>query len=249
MPRAGNDADGASGAVLSIVCWKWSRPGYRSTFTGEHVNRLAAMVRRHYARPHRFICVTDDASGIDAGIEVLPPWDDFADVPSPHGGSAPSCYRRLRAFHPDAAQWFGERFVSIDLDTVIVQDVAPLWDRPEDFVAWRDPFYGHRGQYCGSMMLLRAGARPGVWSDFDPKRSPAAARAAGFRGSDQAWVSYRLPGEATWSEADGVLSYRRDIKPRSLPAHARIVMFHGAVDPWHPEAQRLDWVREHWAAA
>lgn len=235
--------------MISVVCWKWSRPGYRSTFHGEHVNALARMVWRWYRPDARVICVTNDPTGINSGIKILPDAEDFAYLPSPHGGNNPTCYRRLRAFHPDAAQWFGERFVSIDLDVVATAELAPLWDRPEAFVGWRDPFYGGRGQMCGSMMLLTAGAHPEVWNDFDPKRSPALAAAAGFRGSDQAWISYKLRGSPTWSKADGVYSYRADIEKNGgrLPADARMVMFHGQTDPWSERAQALPWVRENYS--
>lgn len=233
---------------LSIITWLWPpAPGYRSTFGPAAVNALARAVRRHYARPHRFICVTNFPAGIDGHIDVVPCREDFAAVASPHGGSHPSCYRRLRGFHPDAARAFGPRFVSLDLDMVPVADLVPLWDRPEPFVGLRDPFWPQ--QMNGSMWLLEAGARAQVWRDFNPASSPAIARAAGFKGSDQAWISYRLPGEPTWGTEEGVLSYRKDIGQAGvLPSGARIVSFHGKVDPWHPEAQRLAWVREHWGA-
>lgn len=251
MSRSRDDAaraDHASGAVLTVVCWKWSRAGYRSTFTGEHVNKLAAMVGRHYAGAHKIMCVTNDPSGIDPRVSVIPDRQDFAGVPSPHGAGNPSCYRRLLLFHPDAARWFGDRFVSIDLDVVATADLAPLWDRDEDFVAYRDPNFP--AQYCGSMLLLRAGSRPFVWEGFNPHRSPGIAKAAGFRGSDQAWISYAAPWAPTWGVEAGVYSYRRHVEPAGgvLPGDARLVMFHGGVDPWAPRAQALPWVRANYAA-
>ena len=231
--------------MISVVCWKWTpAPGYRSTFGPETVNVLRRMVARHYPHPHRFICVTDEAAGLDAQVEVIPAWNDFARVPSPFGGRNPSCYRRLRAFHPDIATVFGERFVSLDLDTVVVGDLTPLWDRPEDFVIWGDT--NPRTAYNGSMFLLRAGSRPQVWTRFDPATSPARARRAGQFGSDQGWISYCLgPGEAKWTRRDGVYSYRNEIRARggAVPGTARIVFFHGHYDPWMPEIRRTcPWV-------
>lgn len=230
---------------LSVVCWKWKPPaGYRSTFGPETVNVLRAMVRRHYPAPHRFICVTDDGAGIGNDVEILPLWNDHAGVVNPWGARQPSCYRRLRAFAKEAEALFGKRFVSLDLDCVLTGDMRPVWDRAEDFVIWGDT--SPRTPYNGSMFLLRAGARCAVWDDFDPKTSPAKSRAMGYFGSDQAWIGARLgPLEAKWSQGDGVYSYRNDIKRLGgLPDDARIVMFHGAVDPWSAEAQQLAWVRE-----
>jgi hypothetical protein len=234
--------------MLTVVCWRWEPPaGYRSQFGPAAVNVLRRMVARHYPRPHRFVCVTDAPAGLDPEVIALPPWNDFADVPSPSGGRNPSCYRRLRAFHPDIAETLGERFVSLDLDVVITGDLRPLWDRPEDFVIYGDT--NPRTFYNGSMFLLSSGARPRVWAAFDPARSPGLSKAAGHHGSDQGWISYCLgPGEAKWTSKDGAYSYRNEIAQdqRQLPEDARIVFFHGHVDPWSPYAQMIPWVKTHW---
>lgn len=235
--------------MITVVTFKWTSFGYRSVFTGETVNAVRRMVARHYPHPHRFVCVTDDPAGVGRDVEIVPLWQDFAHVPSPHGGRNPSCYRRLRIFHPDAGQWFGDRFVTIDLDTVIVGDLSPLWHRSEDIVLWGDT--NPTTYYNGSMILLAAGARPQVWTEFDPVTSPALAKAAGQFGSDQAWISYRLGrGEAMWTQADGVVSYRKHIRPRGneLPSGARVVMFHGEHNPWDLGLRRVPWIRDHYYA-
>lgn len=234
--------------MLNVICFKWKPPpGYRSEFGPRAVNVLAHMVARHYRGPHKFHCVTDDDRGIDRSVGIIPLWSDFANVASPHGARNPSCYRRLRMFAPDAGELLGERFVSLDLDCVITGDVTPLWDRPEDFVIWGDT--AKNTPYNGSMILHRAGTRPQLWTDFDPLRSPALGRRLGYIGSDQAWIGAKLgPREARWTKADGVYSYRNEVAPAggALPKDARIVIFHGRVDPWDREGQSLPWVRQHW---
>jgi len=233
---------------LTVVCWRWKPdPGYRSAFRPSTVRALRDMVRRHYPKPHRFLCVTDDPKGMDSDIETVPLWKDFAAVPSPHGRRNPSCYRRLKAFAPEIAEIFGPRFISIDLDTVITGDLTPIFERPEDFIIWgeTDP----RSFYNGSLFMMTAGARKHVLEQFDPKHSPRLAKAAGKFGSDQGWISYCLgPGEATWGRQDGVYSYRVHIQPQGgkLPENAKIVCFHGGQDPWGHQAQKLPWVREFW---
>lgn len=233
--------------MISFVTWLWHTPGYRSTYTGAHVNALRRMIARHYAKPHRFICVTNEPHGIEPGIAIVPAWNDFHDVQSPHGRHAAACYRRLRMWHEDIGERFGERFASLDLDLVAVDDVTPIFDRPEPLLLYRDPFFPK--QYNGSIVLMDAGVRPDVWSEFNPNRSPQVARGAGFMGSDQGWLSYRIVGAPMLDTADGVYSYRKDIERGGvLPAGARLVVFHGRIDPWSVEAQRLAWVREHWGA-
>lgn len=233
---------------LSVVCWKWAPPaGYRSSFSAQAVNVLRHMVIRRYRRPHRFICVTDDATGLEAGVEVVPLWNDFGDIPSPHGVRKPSCYRRLKAFAPDIGSVLGERFVSLDLDVVLTEDVTPLWDRPEDFVIYEGTT--DRNHYNGSMFLMTAGARPQVWTRFNPATSPQEAKAAGCFGSDQGWIGFCLgAGEATWGPRDGVFSYRNHLQHSSaLPGSARLVVMHGQYKPWDPQMlARHAWLRQHW---
>lgn len=233
--------------MLTVLCWKWTpAKGYRSAFTPQAVHTLQRMVARHYPAPHRFVCITDNPAGLGPDVEVLPLWKTYSSVPNPWGARNPSCYRRLRVFAPGMETILGERIVSIDLDVVITGDLRPLWDRADEFVIWGDT--NPRTLYNGSMFLLRTGTRTRVWTEFDPKRSPAKTRAAGQFGSDQGWISYCLgKGQPTWTQADGVYSFRNDLKTRGvLPKNARVVIFHGHDDPWGPVAQRLPWVREHY---
>lgn len=234
---------------LSVTCWKWTPPvGYRSHFGPETVNTLQAMVARHCRLPHTFTCVTDDAIGLHPSIRVLPLPERFGNIPSPHGGKNPSCYRRLEMFAPDAAEVYGDRIVSLDLDCVIAADVTPLWDRDEDFVIWGD-WTNPKTPYNGSMMLLRAGTRSQVYTEFDPLTSPQKSLAAGFFGSDQGWLSYCLgTNEPKWTRADGVYSYRNHLRHSPvLPAGARVIFFHGSFDPWLPGmTTRHPWIAEHY---
>jgi hypothetical protein len=234
--------------VLDVVTFKWKPPsGYRSTFGPEAVNTLSRMVARHYGE-HRFTCITDDPAGIDPHIRIVPLWDEFADVRSPHGGGNPSCYRRLKLFSTEAASIVGAEFVVMDLDSVVTGDLRPIFDRPEDFVVWgeTDP----RSWYNGSLWRLKAGTRTQVYDTFDPVHSPQKARAAGKFGSDQGWLSYVLgPGEATWTRKDGVYSYRVHIQPKgpTLPKDAKLVCFHGKHDPWSPQCRDVPWIKTNYA--
>jgi hypothetical protein len=234
---------------LRVVCFKWKPSGaYRSQFGPQTVNVLKKMVGRHYPDPHEIVCITDDAKGIDSDVRVIPLWEDHAKVPSPWGPGNPSCYRRLKVFSREASEIIGPRFVCIDLDCVILDDLRPLWNRPEDFVIWGDTAKGT--PYNGSMFLLRAGTRAQVWDDFDPATSPGIGKKLGYVGSDQAWIGARLGRmEHRWTAADGVVSYRNEVEPRGghLPRGARVVMFHGKHDPWQVTMQgRHKWVRENY---
>jgi hypothetical protein len=235
--------------VLTFVTWRWTpSKGYRSTFGPETVYALREMIQRYYPHEHRFVCVTDHPAALP-GIEAIQLWPDCSSIPSPIGHSYPSCYRRLKVFAPDAGEMFGERLVSMDLDTVIVGDMTPLFDRPEDLVMWGESDFPHTTPYCGSMWMLRTGTRTKVWTAFDPATSPRKAWKAGCRGSDQGWLAYILgKGEATWTRKDGVYSYRKHVARMGnrLPDGARVVNFHGRKDPWGYDMQQIPWVKQHY---
>lgn len=233
--------------MLTVVAWCWKPPAnYRSQFNASHVNKLKEMVARHYAKPHRFVCVTDMPNGMNC--ETIPLWPDHSRLLHPYGQRNPSCYRRLRIFSKEAREIFGERVVSIDLDCVITDDLSPLWDCPEDFKIWGET--NKANPYNGSMFIHTIGTRTQLWEKFDPMTTPHATRRAGYFGSDQAWMALCLGhGEARWTKADGVYSFRNHIKPTPgmlLPKNARVVFMHGVEDPWGRMCQKLSWVRTHW---
>ncbi|MBX3579912.1 MAG: hypothetical protein KF723_22140 [Rhizobiaceae bacterium] len=230
--------------MIRVVTFHWWDPGYRWNkhfiYGVEHVNRLFRGVNRNTTIPFEFVVVTDQVDGaFDEGIRVVPLWNDLRDM----GG----CFVRLRAFHEDMAGIIGERFVWFDLDSVVTGNLDPLLSREDDFVAWENIY--PPVLYCGSMIMMKAGARAKVWHEFDREKSPAIGRDLKYVGTDQAWISACLgSGEATWGEEDGVLSYRQHCcGGPNLPAGARIVFFHGALDPSMPSLQeKSPWIRDHW---
>lgn len=245
--------------MIDVVVWKWKKPGYRSTFGPDTVNVSRSMFERCLKVPHRFTCITDDPQGIDPRVRVIDirtlPSYKFMSVPNPSNLSNPSCYVRLFIFSPEARDVIGERIVSVDLDMVLTGDVTPLFDRDVDFAIWGGQTVQPRSSivynwFNGSLMMVRAGARTKVWTEFDPATSPAKAHKAGCRGSDQGWIAHSLGRqEVLWGAADGVYSYRNHVMPAGgrLPKGARVVAFHGVHDPWHRDVQaRSPWVREHY---
>ncbi|CAM9509636.1 unnamed protein product [Phaeothamnion confervicola] len=51
----------SSSPALTVVCVKWG-----TKYGVEYVNRLAWAIRRHLPLPHRFVCLADDATCVDA---------------------------------------------------------------------------------------------------------------------------------------------------------------------------------------
>ena len=234
---------------LTFICWKWKPPnGYRSHFGPQTVNVLHSMLSRHYHGPFDLVCVTDDAAGISPKVRTVALWNDFRNVPSPHGRGNPSCYRRLKMFSADAVNIFGPRFVSMDLDLVIVADVTALFDNDLDLKMYGDTARGT--PYNGSLIQHKAGTRLKLWETFNPLTSPVLGLKLKYIGSDQAWIGACLgPNEPKFTAADGVYSYRNQILPRGghLPPGTRMVIMHGHHDPWTVNMQtRHAWIKEHY---
>ncbi len=235
--------------MLSIVTWLWDEPGNRK-YRPEHVNVMQRMFARTLTVPHRFICVADEAKGFAPEVEVVitpPAALEAGRLRSPEGPRFPSCYRRLWTFSDEACSVLGERVFLTDIDIVLTGDLAPVVSRDEDFVGWRPlARWGKRDDRIGGgMYLLKTGTRTRVWSDFNGAKSIAVARGHGFRGSDQAWLSYCLAGkEVCWPQKSGIYSIR-DMKgmEHKLPGDAIVVHFNGATKPWDSP---IKWVREYW---
>jgi len=201
-------------AVITFVCFKWRGKDPNREFKSPYVNTLYRMLAANYDKPFRFVCMTDDSVGLIDEVEAMP-LPDMVDIPAPNGDLYPSCYRRLWLFSAEAAEVFPGQVVCIDVDTLILENVTEFFDRDEDCVMWADADL--RGlKYAGGLWMLRTGTRTHVWDDFDPVESPKITKAAGLVGSDQAWMSYCLDGEAVWTRADGIYK-TRVLTPESKP--------------------------------
>lgn len=235
--------------MISIVTWLWTGTGLGDRpYAPEHVNTLRRAVARQLSLPHRFVCVADSAEGFDPEVEVFltpPEARAIGELRSPEGGRFPSCYRRLWNFS-EGAKALGDRLFCIDIDGIPTKPWDPFFTRTEDFVGWR-PYrdWGRKLRFGGGTYLLKAGTRTRVWTDFTGQPSIAKARAAGFRGSDQAWISYCLGGREPYYGKDVGIYSIRDMKGREhkLPSDARLVHFNGPSKPW---TSKLPWVSEHW---
>ena len=227
---------------LTIVGWLWHQPGGRQVYTVEHANIWARMIHRNLTLPHRFMIVTDQPEGdFDRLITPIPLWNDWRDLKNPSWPATSSnCYVRLKAFSKEAEPIFGPRFVSIDLDILVLKNIDALFDRGEDFLIFRRPISqlprDELNVYNASMwMFNRAGCRASVWENFKGGETVRAARR--YMGTDQAVLHLLLGAdEKGWSQADGVYSWNHICHDRrwkiAPPPDAKMVLFYGGQKPW-----------------
>ena len=233
--------------MLTVVCLKWNHAGgtkipsqKMTRYTPDYVIRLRNMVARHYPKPHRFVCITDDPRGLE-DVETIPLWFQHLKL----GG----CFHRLRLFSDEMRELLGPRFIAMDLDCVVTGDLTPLFHRTEPFVINAYATAERDQKYNGGLMLMDAGARENVWTRFDPIESPRAIahHSRTVIGTDQAWIRLVLGnGEARFTEADGVYDYKHSkAMKRGLPKDARIVFFSGPRSP-ETEMEKQAWIRQNW---
>lgn len=232
----------------TIACFKWKYhrglktclPTAISEYTGMHVNILHNMLWRNIKMPFRFVCITDDSTGIDPRIETIPLWDKYIAL----GG----CYNRLFVFSKDMLSVLGSRFACIDLDCVIVDDVTHIFNNQEDFII--NSYKPHNTKlacksqmYNGGLMIMNAGCRSKVWESFNPKESPELIqKSKDTVGTDQAWIRHVLgPDEKTFTEKDGV--YEARFFSNRIPDNARIIFFAGQRDP---SLLNYSWIKDNW---
>lgn len=215
--------------MLHVVTWIWG-----DKYGLEDIRKLKAGVTRHLEQQHTFL------------VARPPPEDDLLTT-------IKGCFCRLRMFDP---QWQasmgiqdGDRIVCMDLDIVIVGSLDPLFNRAERFTILQGANAANPCPFNGSLMMLRAGAHPEVWSDF----SIGQALLIPFFEfpDDQGWLHHKLPNASGWKVGapSGVYAFQKPGWPKgdALPHDARMVVFPGWRSP--SRFTHLSWVKQYWSEA
>jgi hypothetical protein len=141
-----------------------------------------------------------------------------------------------------------DRLVCIDLDVVVTGELDPLFDRPESFLILQGANAANPCPFNGSLMMLRPGVHPEVWSDFTVD---VAAKVPFYEfPDDQGWLWHKVPDAAGWKAgpSSGVYAFQKPGWPKGndLPTDARLVVFPGWRSP--EKFFHVPWIKKHWAA-
>ncbi|AGT09536.1 hypothetical protein [Paracoccus aminophilus] len=250
-----------------ILTMKWG-----TLYSADDVNRLARQVRRNLARPHRFICFTDDAVGFEPGIEAFP----LPELGLPPG-NGDTRWRKLALFQPDL---FGLQGMALflDLDLVVVRDLSPFFELPGTFIGIRDDdlfrpkplrkLRPTRDRFLHmvantSVFRFTVGGFGSILQGYLAAPGEIAAQYE----HEQQFVSAELDrkGQLSYWPKGWCVSFKNDCVPRhllsyvsdpSLPETARIVVFAGSPKmddvfsgkggKWYRRIGKIDWLEQAW---
>jgi hypothetical protein len=256
-----------STAPVNILCLKWG------TLYGPHyVNRLLAGVKRHLKRPFLFHCCTDDATGLDPEVRIIP-------FPKNPGITRhwPDVLVKLAVFQDGFGGLVGPT-IFMDLDVAIMDDLAPFFDhRPGEYCIihnWpASPIREWTGRRiaCGNSSVFRfeAGKSGAVYETF--LREMADAQNTAKFNTEQAFMTHAMAKAAggrlpAWWPDTWCRSYKRHCRrpfPLNLwltppaPKDCRILVFHGRPNPdeaiagyrgkkIHHHMLAAPWIAGHW---
>lgn len=255
---------------VNVICMKWGR-----LYGPEYVNHLRAGVARHLARPHRFVCFTDDASGLSADVQALP----LPELGLP-AGQRDRRWQKLAVFRDQLGGLTGPTLF-LDLDLVIVDALDPFFDLPGRFFIIRDDdlfrrkplrkLNAERDRFLhsvgnSSVFRFEIGAQRYI---LDAYVADPVAAAANYEISQQ-FQSAQLAahGDLHYWPSDWCVSFKNACVPRHLrsyandpavPPGARIVVFAGEPKmsevlaggghKWYRRIGNVAWLRAAWSGA
>lgn len=195
--------------MLTVCC---VNQGNYCGLGAQYVNILFDSVRRNLDEGFegRFVCFTDDASGLDEGIHI---------GALPEGLSG--WWAKLYLFAPNVFMEC-ERVLFLDLDTLLTGRLDEIASYTGEFAILRDFFRGDG--YQSSVMAWRGGFGAHIWQSWVDAGMPQ------IEGGDQAWIERAQPTADIWQDKfpQGFVSYKR---LTGVPDKASVVVFHGLPRP------------------
>jgi hypothetical protein len=210
--------------VVNVICMKW---GTKYTFTD--VNILHSMVSRHLTIPHRFICLTDDKSGINEAIECF----DMPLIEVPKEKDV-SPWRKLGMFSKEIGDLQGKAMF-LDLDIVIVDNIDCFFTFSDKFTIIENWTQKGRGIGNSSVYCFNIGEHVEVLDYYNQNTVEVTNRYS----NEQIYLSLKIGNIDYWPDS-WCKSFKRHCMPGYIiryfttpikPQEVKIVVFHGNPKP------------------
>lgn len=221
--------------TYNVICLKWG-----TRYPASYTNALYSSVRKHLHRPFRFVCVTDDATGLDENIDAQP----FPANPDPSGTSKwPNIFSKLAILQDGFAQLKGPTLF-LDVDVIIMDDIDCFFEyKPgenciiHNWIEWHKTLFRKRPDIGNSSIFrFEAGKSGYIYDTFireydeatDPTKYP----------TEQAYLTHAMK-KVNWWPSDWAMSYKRVCRPwfpfnlfvAPKAPKTKILVFHGQPDP------------------
>ena len=237
--------------VVNVLCMKWG-----NKYPADYVNRLYFMVARNICRPFRFVCLTDDNTGLGENIESFPLPELSVDLAGPERG-----WNKLAVFSQELYDLKG-KVLCLDLDLIITGGLDDLFDYPGAVMIIKD-WVKKDGTGNSSVYRFEVGAHPEVLSEFEASFK----KIKSVHRNEQEYLSAILMQKNAlvyWPDKWCRSFKRHCLRPWSLfiaretkiPTDARVIVFHGKPDPhdaiegksgkWYRRFKPATWINEHW---
>lgn len=186
--------------MITVACL-WVRGDV--PYSADYVTRLLSMVGRNIDRRFRFVCLTDRPRELPQ-IETI----DIADSRLA-GGGLKAWWQKLELFNP--ARALGPVVLYIDLDSIIVGKLAPLFDffndQPEPLClvppagAFRPVGFRTVWRFNSSVMLFNPHHCTALFERFNPAYAKKGNGRALPLWGDQDWIGELMPEASTFPAA------------------------------------------------
>jgi hypothetical protein len=243
--------------IVNVLTLKWG-----TRYGPEFVNNLRHAVARHLKRPHRFVCFTDDVTGLEPEVVTFP-------IPeielSPKWAMSP--WRKLGLFREDLPVKGPCLF--LDLDLLVLDSIDCFFDYEPDRIPiihnWVEGYKIFKGRPPignSSVFRFEAGQCGFVVKQYYSEKEWALST---FR-PPQTYLTHCIRPKMVYWPEEWVRSFKRHSIPvlplnhfltPKIPPHTKILVFHGKPDPdealrgyvgkrLHHRSLPAPWIAEHW---
>ncbi|MHB1054080.1 MAG: hypothetical protein ACYCZT_13600 [Thiobacillus sp.] len=225
--------------MKQIVCMKWG-----PLYPAEYANKLYGMVRRNIQGPIRFVCLTDDPTGVRSEIECLP--CPTVSLPAPYNNTG---WRKISLWAGELPGMEGD-WLFLDLDVIVTGSLDDFFDfEPEkSFVVMQNWTQPGKGIGNTSVFRFRVGRHPYIYDRLVPEFRSILEK----YNNEQIYISRTVSEMAFWPDEWCALFKTHCVPPMpqrwwrvpARPASARVVAFPG--DPNPPDALLGIWPTRKW---
>jgi hypothetical protein len=247
---------------VHLLCIKWG-----TRYGPNYVNELLRGVQRNLRRPFLFHCCTDDPTGLDAQVRIIP-------FPANPGlkRNWPDVLVKLLVTQDGFGGLSGPTLF-LDLDVVIMDSIDCFFDHEpgknciiHNWVNPRKELIGRRPPVGNSSIFrFEAGKSNYIYETF--VREMAQAEDLSVFNTEQAFLTHAMRKVHWWPEK-WARSYKRHCRPAvplnllctpKPPRGCRILVFHGRPDPdeairgyrgakIHHHIKPAPWIADYWHA-